>query len=147
MRFAFAAVWIAVMLLASQVARADPIRILVAASHARGEGGEAPLHHSTEDADHVREVLTTLGGVAPDAAIRLVDPTVAQLAAAFDRARAIAATHAASEVTFFFYFSGHGDRDRIHLGGESLAMTELLDRVRAVPAGLRIVVTDACLAR
>jgi hypothetical protein len=61
-----------------------------------------------------------------------------------DRARALAATHPPDEVTFVFYFSGHGDRDRIHLGGEALDVAALAARVRAVPAGLRLLVTDAC---
>ncbi len=57
---------------------------------------------------------------------------------------AIAAAHSPGEVTFVFYFSGHGDRDRIHLGLETVAMTDIAARARAVPAGLRLVVTDAC---
>ena len=136
---------VAVALLALPgVARAEPVRILVAASHARGADGELPLRHAGEDADHVRDVLVSLGGVAPATTLRLVDPTVAQLVAALDRARALSAQHGPAEVTFLFYFSGHGDRERIHLGAESIPMTELVERVRAVPAALRILVTDAC---
>src|SRR3954465_375461 len=49
-------------LLASGAASAEPIRILLSASHARGAFGQTPLLHSAEDADHVQEVLTSLGG-------------------------------------------------------------------------------------
>jgi hypothetical protein len=135
---------LALLLLLCGAARADPIRVLVAVSHARGSDGEPALQHSTEDADSVRDVLTSLGGVGSGAAIRLVDPSVAAFQTGIDRARAVAATHPPAEVTFVLYFSGHGDRDRIHLGAETIPIAELLERARAVPAALRIVVTDAC---
>ena len=125
-------------------ARADPLKLLVAVSNSNGAAGESPLHHAADDTERVRAVFTTLGGVLPGDAIVLADPTVPELDAALDRARARAATHAQDEVTFVFYFSGHGDQARIHLGGESLDMTELAARVRTVPAGLRVLVTDAC---
>ncbi len=89
-------------------------------------------------------MLTALGDFRPADIITLVDHTVAHLDAALDQARALAASHTPDEVTFVFYFSGHGDRDRIHLGPDVLATTELTARVRAIPAGLRLVVTDAC---
>ena len=129
---------------ASWAARADPIRILVAASHSRGAPGELPLLHAAADVEHVESVLTSLGDFRADDVTTLVDPTPAALQAAIDRAGALAAAHRPEEVTFLFYFSGHGDRDRIHLGPETVAMADLTARVRAVPAALRMLVTDAC---
>jgi hypothetical protein len=125
-------------------ARADPLRILVAASHGRGAPGELALRHAGADVERVERVLTTLGDFRPEDVIHLADPTLAELYAAFDRARALAAGHAPGEVTFVFYFSGHGDRDRIHLGDETVAMADVAARARAVPASLRLLVTDAC---
>lgn len=131
-------------LLAPSVARADPIRILIAASHSRGAPGELPLQHAAADVEHVEGVLTSLGDFHREDVIRLVDPSAHDLDLAFERARALAAAHTPAEVTFLFYFSGHGDRDRIHLGDEAIAMTDLAARVRTVPASLRVLVTDAC---
>jgi hypothetical protein len=131
-------------LAASGLAHAEPIRILIAVSHARGAPGELSLHHAAADVEHVERVLTSLGDFPPADVLRLVDPTLAELDAAFDRARALAAVHPPGEVTFLFYFSGHGDRDRIHLGAEIVAMTDIAARARAVPAALRLLVTDAC---
>jgi hypothetical protein len=125
-------------------ARAEPLRLLLAVSNSRGAPGESPLHHAAEDAERVRAVFTSLGGVRPEDAVVLSDPGVVALDAAFDRARARAATHRPDEVTFVFYFSGHGDRARVHLGDESLEVQALTDRIRAMPAALRVVVTDAC---
>jgi hypothetical protein len=129
---------------ASWAARADPIRILVAASHSRGAPGELPLLHAAADVEHVEGVLTSLGGFRADDVTTLVDPTPAALQAAIDRAGALAATHPPEDVTFLFYFSGHGDRDRIHLGSDAVAMADLTARIRAVPAALHMLVTDAC---
>jgi hypothetical protein len=135
---------IGAMLHAAPDATAEPLRILVAASHRRGGDGEEPLRHSTEDADQVRDVLSSLGGFAASATLRLVDPTAAELRAAIDQARAMAARHPSSEVTFVLYFSGHGDRDSLRLGSESVAVSEIFERVQSVPAALRVLVTDAC---
>lgn len=136
--------WIGALLLVPAPARAEPIRILVAASHSRGGDGEEPLRHSTEDADQVRDVLLSLGGFSQSAMVRLVDPTAAELRSAIDRARVIASTHPASDVTFVLYFSGHGDRDSLRLGSEAISIAEISDRVQSVPAALRVLVTDAC---
>ena len=144
MKYGLRAVSLAASLLFAVPALADPIRIVLAVSQAHGAPSELPLHHATDDADHVESVLVALGGFQNDAAIRLIDPTLIQLYDALDRARAIAATHAPEDVTFLLYFSGHGDHDRIHVGAESLEMTELARRVESVPASLRVLVTDAC---
>jgi hypothetical protein len=135
---------ICAMLLAVHDVKAEPIRILVAASHSRGGDGEEPLRHSTEDADQVRDVLLSLGGFAQSTTFRLVDPTAAELRGAIDRARAVASGHLPSEVTFVLYFSGHGDRDTLRLGSEGVSVSEISERVQSVPAALRMLVTDAC---
>jgi hypothetical protein len=135
---------VAALFLVAEPARADPIRILVAASHTLGGPGELPLQHAAADVDHVAQVLTSLGDFRTENIVRLVDPSARELDAALDRARVIASTHAPGEVTFLFYFSGHGDRDRIHLGAETVTMADLGDRVRRIPASLRVLVTDAC---
>jgi hypothetical protein len=125
-------------------ARADPLRILVAVSSDRGLSTDRPLAHSREDAAGVRDVFTSLGGVAPSKVVFVPDATRGTFFAALDRARAIAAGHDPKEVTLVVYFSGHGDRSAVHLAGESLPLTDLSPRLAAIPAALRIVVVDAC---
>ena len=63
---------------------------------------------------------------------------------AIDRAKVEAQRHRAEEVTLVFYFSGHGDRDALHLAGDRVLVSELSAKLAEVPAGLRIAVTDAC---
>jgi hypothetical protein len=135
---------VALALVFARAARAEPIRVLVAASRSEGLEGERPLRHTLEDARRVRDVFTQLGGVRPENALMLEEPTPAQLDAALDRARAIAQTHRPDEVTLVVYFSGHGDHESIHLGRSVIPLAELQARIAAVPATFKIVVVDAC---
>src|SRR5260370_12468781 len=140
--FVFVAVALAVVF--ARTVRAEPLRVLVAASRSEGLEGEQPLRHTLEDARRVRDVFTQLGGVRPENALLLDEPTPAQLDAALDRARAIAQTHRPDEVTLVVYFSGHGDHESIHLGRSVMPLAELEAWIAAVPAAFKIVVVDAC---
>jgi uncharacterized caspase-like protein len=125
---------------------AEPVRLLVAAGHKVGLQAEHPLKYADNDASKVRDVLVGLGGVKAENATVLAEPTRAQLFAALDKVRDEARKHSAQEVTLLFYFSGHGDRDAIHLGDERVLLSDLSAKLAEIPAGLRIAVTDACRA-
>lgn len=130
----------------ASVALAEPVRILVSAGSKIGLAAERPLKFASSDASRVRDVVVSLGGVKPENAFVLSEPSRAQLFAAVERARAEAQKHRADEVTLLFYFSGHGDHDAIHLGDDRVLLTDLSAKLGEVPAGLRIAVTDACRA-
>lgn len=127
-------------------AMAEPVRILVAAGSKSGLPAERALKFADNDATRVRDVLVSLGGVRADHAFLLSEPSRAQLFAAIDKAKVEAQKHKSEEVTLVFYFSGHGDRDALHLGTDRIPMTELSTKLAEVPAALRIAVTDACRA-
>ncbi len=133
-------------LLMTTGARAEPVRILIAAGNKQGLAAERPLKFAHNDARRVRDVMVSLGGVRNEHAFFLDEPTRSALYIAVDRAKAEARRHRAEEVTLVFYFSGHGDRDAIHLGGERVLIADLSTKLEEVPAGLRIAVTDACRA-
>ena len=119
---------------ATWVAHADPIRILVAVQPRAG-ALPASFHCSTPPRTLSRcgAFSRHSGDFRPADVITLADPTLAALNAALDRAGTLAASHTTNEVTFVFYFSGHGDRDRLHLGTEVLAMADP-DRACAEPS-------------
>lgn len=125
-------------------AHAEPVRILIAAGHRLGLEAEQPLKYADSDASRVRDVMVTLGGVRPENAAVLKEPSRAALFQAIDQARTIAAKHRPDEVTLLFYFSGHGDRDAFHLGDERVLMSDVTSKLAEVPASLRITVSDAC---
>jgi hypothetical protein len=130
----------------ASAANAEPVRILVAAGSQRGLAAERPLKFAHTDATRVREVMVGQGGVRTEHATVLMEPSRAQLFAALELAKAEAQKHTAGEVTLVFYFSGHGDREALHLGDERVLLTDIQSKLNEVPAGLRIVVTDACRA-
>lgn len=134
----------AAALLSTASAAAEPVRILVAAGNKQGLAAEQPLKYADADAKRVRDVLVDMGGVKKENAFVLAAPTKDQLFAAIDKAKAEAQKHKASEVTLIFYFSGHGDRDAIHLADERVLSSDLVTKLGEVPASLRIAVTDAC---
>jgi Caspase domain len=132
------------LLLAASPSRADPLRLLIAVGHHKGLAGDPPLKHSARDATRVRDVFLQLGGVRPEHAFVLVDPTQAQLQAALAKVSAIASGRRRDDVSVIFYYSGHGDREALHLGSERVLLVDLERNLANMPAGLRIVVTDAC---
>jgi hypothetical protein len=127
-------------------AAAEPVRILIAAGNKNGLAEERPLKFADNDAKRVRDVMTSLGGVKPEHAFYLSEPSRASLYDAIAKAKAEAQRHIPAEVTLIFYFSGHGDRDAIHLSGERVLVSDLSAKLGEVPASLRIAVTDACRA-
>jgi hypothetical protein len=144
MKYAFSLVLVVSSLLWPAIAEADPVRILVAAGQGQGLPGEPALKYADTDAERVRDVFTALGGVRPENAIVVVGATATTLTAAIDRARAMAAARRPDEVVFIFYFSGHGDREGLHLGGAAMSIADLSARIASVGAVLRVIVTDAC---
>ena len=127
-------------------ALAEPVRILVSAGSKLGLPAERPLKFADNDARRVRDVMVSLGGVRSEHAFFLNKPNRGALFAAIERAKTVAQHHRAEEVTLVFYFSGHGDRDALHLGSDRVLVSELSAKLAEVPAGLRIAVTDACRA-
>ncbi len=139
--------WIAVTLFSvawSARARAEPIRILVTASYGRGLVEERPLRFTERDTRRVADVFTSVGRVKKDHVLGVDDATRASLEAAFSKARALAETHRPEEVSVFFYFSGHGDRQNLHLKDGLFPRAALATLLGGVRASLRIAVTDAC---
>jgi hypothetical protein len=134
----------ACVVLPSAEAFADPLRIVIAAGHNRGLTGERPLKHADNDARSVHDVFVRLGGVSADHALLLQHPSADEVLHAIERAAHMADGHRDDDVSVLFYFSGHGDREAIHLGDERLPLDVIEARLASVKASLRIVVLDAC---
>jgi hypothetical protein len=111
-----------------------------------GGPGQANLRYAESDTERVSDVLTSLGGYAPERVERLVQPTAQQLLAALDRVREHVSPLSRQGVQsrFFFYYSGHARSDALNLADSQLPLSELRARIEALPATLSIVVLDAC---
>lgn len=104
-----------------------------------GLPGEVRLRSTGADADRLAGVLRELGGFAPSDVRVLDGRTGAEILDALD---ALARDEPAS--LFLFFYSGHADSGALHPGGTLLPLDLLLHRLRAVRAGLRITILDAC---
>ncbi|MBS1123719.1 MAG: peptidase caspase catalytic subunit p20 [Deltaproteobacteria bacterium] len=111
-----------------------------------GGPGQQELRYAEDDARRVGALLTELGGYTADRVDVVLHPTpqivrdrLANLAV-----RVQADIAAGKQARIFFYYSGHARAEALDLGAEGLALTELRQRLFAVPATLTVVVLDAC---
>ncbi len=141
----FVACALGLALLSSTPATATETRILVAVGANSGLADEAPLRYAVRDADRVAAVLKRTGGVSADHVIVVRNATPGAVERAIGRARSLATGR--SDVTLFFYYSGHGSADDLHLGGQRLPLARVHRLLEGVPASLRIAVIDACRGR
>jgi hypothetical protein len=111
-----------------------------------GVGPEQPLRFAESDAQRIAEVLRSLGGVRSEDLVLLQGSDADELRLALQRvsARVARETQAGDASLVFVYFAGHADADALHLAGTELPLSELLGRVREMPADLRLLVVDAC---
>ncbi len=138
-----ACAWAVAAALTTSSARAEPLRVLVAAGQTQGLAGQPTLRHADADASRFRDVMVSLGGVKADQAILVTGATRARLMAAIEQAKkAAAAAEGAAEI--FVYISGHGDQTHLDMAGEAVPLGDIEAALRAVPASLRVLVTDAC---
>ncbi len=123
-------------------------RLAVVISTNQGLPAEAPLRYADADGDRVAEVLTTLGGVAPEHLFRVPSAAVDDVTDALGRAvlEASALRDAGRPAELVVYYTGHASADGLHLSGEVLPIPSLKTAARVVPVEHRVFVLDACRA-
>lgn len=111
-----------------------------------GESDEAPLRWAERDASRMADVLTRLGGVAPERLVLLRGASrgdVLRALASF--APRVASVRAAGgRVLLVVYYAGHAGAGALHLGGSTLGYDELRAAASQVGADVRLLVLDAC---
>ena len=130
-------------LLGSTAHAADPLRLLVSFGTNQGLPAEQPLRYAEADARSFAETLNRLGDLPRENYRVIAGGTPAALSSALSEAAARARAHR-GDVTFFFYFSGHGDDKNLHIDGERFPLERLRAELSAIPAKLRVSVIDAC---
>src|SRR5262249_37037107 len=121
-------------------------RILIAVGANVGAGSDDPLRYAEADARRFRDLLVELGGVRPDRVQLLLEPSPQKVLQAIAEARGRAGEieRAGRHATLFFYYSGHGDEEALHLPQGALPLLDLRRELAAVPSHLRISVLDSC---
>ncbi len=127
-------------------ATAQPVSYALVLGSNLGGPGQVELRYAEDDAHRVGALLTELGGYTADHVEVVAHPTPAivrnRLADLSVRVQADVA--AGKQARVFFYYSGHARATALDLGAEGLPLTELRQRLFAIPATLTVVVLDAC---
>lgn len=123
------------------------IAVLVGANI--GWKGDPRLRFAEEDARRLGTVLAELGDFTADAndgesVILLRSPTADQLRETLEAVRRRLEAVPADQQIFLFYFSGHADREALHLKNSSLGLNELRQTLHAMSASVKLGILDAC---
>lgn len=125
---------------------AEVTRYAVIAGNNVGLPGEAPLEYAEADAEKVFEVLGALGDFRRENMLLLQGRGAGELSRALIsmNARIRAESSAGRDAVLFVYYSGHGDKEALHLGPEALEVGMLQRLVQGSAADFRVLVLDAC---
>jgi hypothetical protein len=138
-------VLVCVLLCAPALARAEVKRYALVAGNNHGLSSDITLRHAIADAERVSNVLSEIGGFAPENMLLLRDATADNfrqaLTTMFER---IQAQGSRDSSLLFLYYSGHADAQDLHLRQSLFSMSELSQLAHNAKAGVRLVILDAC---
>lgn len=131
-----------VALLPGAASASKRVALLVGAN----EGWDEPeLRYARKDAHKLRDVLVRRGGFAEEDIVVLEDPEAGELREQLAAIQREFAGRSGRESLFVFYYSGHADREHLHLQGDpAFSLEELLASLRGVPAAQKLGIIDAC---
>ncbi|HEY6037596.1 MAG TPA: caspase family protein, partial [Kofleriaceae bacterium] len=111
-----------------------------------GGGVREQLRYAGHDASTIADVLRQLGGVSDVDLSLLSEPDTKALDGAFDglAQRVHDERLKGQRVELVVYYSGHADETGILLGGAHYDYGRLRQRIRDVPADVRIAIVDSC---
>ncbi|WPB79111.1 caspase family protein [Archangium violaceum] len=133
--------------LVSSPARALPEHTwVVAIGHDQGASHEVGLLFAEQDARAFADVLRQHGGVSSRRTMLLLGDDAASVRRALQDVNASirAQAGAGHPTALVVFYSGHADATALHLGGTELPLEELKTLVAGSPAGVRLLVLDAC---
>lgn len=121
-------------------------RLALVVGSNRGAADRVPLRYAVSDADRFADIVSRMGGVAPEDRIVLRDPSRRGLmdALATTAVRASSARAAAQRVEAIVYFSGHADEQGLMLGREIVSYADLRRAIHGIGADVGITILDAC---
>ena len=121
-------------------------RYFLGIGNALGYSNEVPLKWAQSDAKKMRSVFVDLGGVHEERAFLLENPNVIALERALSKLQGSVeeAVRQGERTEVIVHYAGHGDRDALHMGGQSFSIALLKKRVAQLGAQASIVIIDAC---
>jgi hypothetical protein len=135
------------LVLVPLTARALPERTwVVAIGHNDGAANEVSLLYAEQDARTMVDVLREYGKVSSRRTLLLLGEDAASVRRALQEVNATIRVQAGEghPTALVVFYSGHADAASLHLGGTELPLEELKTLVEGSPAGVRLLVLDAC---
>ncbi len=125
---------------------AEEERLAVVVGANVGATEDEPLRYAESDARRFRDLLVELGDVRSDRALLVLGGSPEDVLRGLTevRGRAAEISRSGHRVLLFFYYSGHGDDDGLHLPRGTLPISQLRTELLQIPADLRITLLDAC---
>jgi hypothetical protein len=120
-------------------------RIAVVVGNNVGLSGEAPLRYAESEAAALSKILLGIGGVRPNDLYLLQGKPASQVWRVLDQVqRRAAEISREGTVMVLFYFSGHGSRRALHLGGDKISLQRIRRSLKRLKARTVIAFFDAC---
>lgn len=133
--------WLCMVLILWPLTTVAERRVALVVSANTGWAMDRPLRHAHDDAIHLTTVLEELGGFDPNDVKVLQEPTTEAVLEAMAVGEAVSKRE---PVLFVFYYSGHADKEHLHLKGAPLRFDDLYARLKGHPARVKLGVLDAC---
>jgi len=135
--------WLLGIFLLLWAAPACALRAAIIVGSDDGLSDDERLQHAKTDAERVSRLLVSLAGVATKNVSLLKGQGPDAVRQAFsDLTPKLRATP--GEHLVIFYYSGHADAQALRLDGGILPLTELKQRLMALPVAVRVAIVDAC---
>ncbi len=121
-------------------------RFALLVGHNVGDLHETPLRWAESDATRMLRVLNEIGNVREDRAELLLAPKKEEIERALLKmeGRIEEARNRGEHTVVFFYFSGHADREELHLATEKINIGQVEKILQEGPADTVVSVIDAC---
>jgi len=119
---------------------------VVAIGHNEGARNEVSLLYAEQDARTFSDVLREHGNVSSRRMLMLLGEDATSVRRALQEVNAAIRVQAGAghPTALVVFYSGHADAAGLHLGGTELPLEELKTLVEGSPAGVRLLVLDAC---
>ncbi len=127
-------------------AKANPRAYAILVGNNLAGAGQSDLLYAESDAKRFQSVLRQLGGYDLAKPHLLLSPSPMELWNHFAQVQDHMEADASlgQDSVLFFYYSGHARSSAIDLGPQQIPLQQLRDRIESMPAGLKVVILDAC---
>ncbi len=111
-----------------------------------GINDERPLKYASRDAQQMAQLMQKNGGISHDRSYLLVNSSLEEVTDAFrEIAGRLKEIHRTGKQTFlFFYYSGHGSSDALHIKNKKFEKNEFKKVFESLESDLKIAIIDAC---